>query len=93
MITFVRCRPGGLVPGPHEQQAGELAGGAGRRLEGDVDHAGDLAQPVAEVDTSSSSQPWVSAAGAAGWTSVRPGSEAASSHSLGLYFMVHDPSG
>ena len=37
---------------------------------------------------SSSIQPWVSAAGAAGCTSVSPGSDAASSQSFGLYFIV-----
>ena len=43
--------------------------------------------------TSSAIQPWVSAAGAAGWTSARPARATASSQSLGLYFMVQEPSG
>ena len=43
--------------------------------------------------TSSSSQPWMWATGAAGWTSASPGRKAASSQSLGLYFMVHEPRG
>ena len=37
-----------LVPRPHEQQPGQLAGCAGRRLQRDGVHAGDLAQAAAE---------------------------------------------
>ena len=40
-----------------------------------------------------SSQPWVSAAGAPGCTALRPGSFAIASQNLGLYFIVHEPSG
>ena len=42
---------------------------------------------------SNSNHPWAYAAGVAGCTWLSPGKAAASSHSLGLYFMVHDPSG
>ncbi len=56
------------------------------------------AMPVISHRTSSSStisasQPWVSEAGAAGWTPASPGSPATVSHTFGLYFMVHEPSG
>ncbi len=41
----------------------------------------------------SESQPWVNAGGVAGWMLASPGRLAVSSHSFGLYFMVHEPSG
>ena len=81
-----------LVPGPHEQQPGELTCGPCRRLQGDVGHARHLAQGVAEGDEQL--QPTLDErCRCAGVTSARPGRPAASSHSLGLYFMVHEPSG
>ena len=84
MITCVRVTARcGVVPGPHQQQAGELAGRAGRRLQGGRVHAGDLAQRTLQV-ASSSSQPWVEVAGRGGWTSARPGSEAAVVAELGV---------
>src|SRR5207249_2304401 len=52
-----------------------------------------IAQSVSDSSTSSSSQPWMVDTGAAGWTLANPASEATSSQSLGLYFIVHDPSG
>ena len=48
---------------------------------------------VSSSSTMSSNQPWVIDAGAAGWTPARPGSPATVSQILGLYFMVHEPSG
>ena len=42
---------------------------------------------------SSASHPWISSPGWAGWQLARPGIAATASHSLGLYFIVHDPSG
>ncbi len=56
------------------------------------------AMPVTSHSASSSStkicsQPWTSDAGAPGCTMARPGRAATVSHILGLYFMVHEPSG
>ena len=42
---------------------------------------------------SSSSAPWTCSAGWAGWSRANPGRAAADSATLGLYFMVQDPSG
>ena len=42
-----------LVPRPHQQQTGQLAGGAGGRLEGGGGHAGHLAQRLLEFDQES----------------------------------------
>ena len=39
----------GGVPRPHQQQAGQLAGGAGGRLEGGGRHAGDLAEDLLQL--------------------------------------------
>ena len=52
-----------------------------------------ISHSASSSSTSSSSQPWVRAAGAAGWTSASPGRAATASQTLGLYFMVHEPSG
>ncbi len=41
--------------------------------------------------TSSSSQPWVQLAGAAGMDVGSPGRAATASQIFGLYFMVHEP--
>ena len=42
---------------------------------------------------SSSSVPCAVSSGASGWSAAKPGSRAAHSLILGLYFMVHEPSG
>ena len=42
---------------------------------------------------SSWSVPWAAASGASGWSAANPGSRAAHSLILGLYFMVQLPSG
>ena len=52
-----------------------------------------ISHSAASSSTRSSSQPWMQLAGAAGWTSARPGSAATASQILGLYFMVHEPNG
>ena len=41
----------------------------------------------------SASHPWIWSSGWAGWQPASPGIAATASHSLGLYFIVHDPSG
>ncbi len=42
----------------------------------------------------SCSAPWtVSSGSCSGWMAAKPGSRAATSLTLGLYFIVHDPSG
>ena len=92
MITLCAGSALGVVPGPHEQQAGQLAGRAGRRLQGGGGHAGDLAQGLLELDAAARSQPWVRRGrrGRVDAGQARAGA-ARSSHSLGLYFMVHEP--
>ena len=52
-----------------------------------------ISHSCSSSSTSSRSQPWVHEAGAAGWTSARPGRAATASQTLGLYFIVQDPSG
>ena len=42
---------------------------------------------------SSSRVPWAVSSGASGWSAAKPGRRAAHSFTLGLYFMVHEPSG
>jgi hypothetical protein len=42
---------------------------------------------------SSWSVPWATSSGAIGWRVAKPGRRAAHSLSLGLNFIVHDPSG
>ena len=81
------------MPGPHEQQPGQLAGGPGRRLQGGGGHAGDLAQRLLELDQQL--QPALGERRRRG--RVDAGQARAgrppSSHIFGLYFMVHEPSG
>ena len=52
-----------------------------------------MVHSISSSSTSSSSQPWVQLAGAAGWTWVKPGWAAPASAAFGLYFIVHEPSG
>ena len=47
---LVPCRPLGVVPGPHEEQTGELAGRTRCRLQGGRGHAGHLAQRLLQLD-------------------------------------------
>ncbi len=37
--------------------------------------------------------PWTLSAAWSGWMAAKPGSRAATSFTLGLYFIVHEPSG
>ena len=39
------------------------------------------------------SAPCAASSGVSGWSAAKPGIRAAASFSLGLYFIVHDPSG
>ena len=50
MMTRCRSWPWAVVPGPHEQQPGQLAGRPGGRLQGGGGHAGDLAQRLFQLD-------------------------------------------
>ncbi len=52
-----------------------------------------ISHSASSSSTSSPSQPWASEAGAPGCTPASPGRAATASQTLGLYFMVHDPSG
>ena len=54
--------------------------------------------PEISTRAASSSQsiwsvPWATSSGARGWSDAKPGSRAAHSLSLGLNFIVHEPSG
>ena len=82
-----------LVEGAHQKQARQLTRGAGRRLQRrrampvigaellfQCRH--DLEPALTEFD-----------AGAPGCTEFKPGSFATASQNLGLYFIVHEPSG
>ena len=62
MSTTLRLAAAVFVVGAHEQQAGELAVGAGRRLQRGAREAGDLGQPALSVSISSSA-PWTSSSG------------------------------
>jgi hypothetical protein len=82
----------GVVVGPDHQDPGQLALGAGRRLEADGAHAGDLCQGAFELPQQLE--------GALGdlvrchrVELAKPGRRAAHSLSLGLNFIVHEPSG
>ena len=81
------------VVGADHQDAGQLAVGAGRRLERDRVHAADLGERCASSSNRSSRVPWATASGAIGWRPAKPGRRAAHSLSLGLNFIVHEPSG
>src|SRR3990172_3390735 len=48
---------------------------------------------MSSAATSTSRAPWARRSGVAGWRSRNPPCSAAQSHTLGLYFIVHDPSG
>ena len=91
MITLWRTLAPGLVPGPHQQQPGQLAGRAGRRLQRGGGHAGHLAERLLELDQQR--QPALGRArpGPPGGRRPGPGSPATVSHTFGLYFMVHEP--
>ena len=62
----------GVVVGAHQQEPGQLAGRAGRRLQRRGVHAGDRAQGVLELHEQLE-PPLARRAGVAGWTSARPG--------------------
>ena len=90
--TLVRCFAAVVVVGAGQQQAGELAVGAGRGLQAHVRQAADLTQRSLQ-------QPHQlqRALGALGsWAGCRrawPGSAATRSLSRGLCFIVQEPSG
>jgi hypothetical protein len=52
-----------------------------------------ISHSVSSTSTIRANQPWVNEAGAAGWTPANPGRAATASQTLGLYFIVHEPSG
>ena len=73
MRIVARGRPRAVVVGPHDEQAGELAGGSGRRLEGGPGHAGQPAQDALGLEEHARAPPGRSDAGVAGWRSRKPG--------------------
>ena len=48
---------------------------------------------IASSSTHNASAPCTSGAGHIGWIPAKPGRRAAHSFTIGLYFIVHDPSG
>ena len=85
----VAARP---VVGPDHEDPGQLALGAGGRLEGDGAHPADLGERLLELPEQLE-RALGDLVGASGWSAAKPGSRAAHSLSLGLYFIVHEPSG
>ena len=82
-----------VVVGAHEQQAGELAVGAGRRLQRRAVEAGDLGQPAAQR-VHELERPLDELLGLVGVQAAQALRRAATrSLILGLYFIVHEPSG
>jgi len=80
------------VPGPHQQEPGQLPLGAGGGLERGGGGAGHLAQDPLQVGQQR--QPTLDLVVGLGRVAVRQaGIAATASHSFGLYFMVHEPSG
>ena len=92
MSIVRRMRALRLVIRPHDQEAGQFAGRSRRRLEGCPGHAGEAAQDVLGLEEHR--QGPLGEAGRGRRVEVaEAGCSAAQSHTLGLYFMVHDPSG
>ena len=82
-----------LVVGAHQQQAGELAVGAGGRLQGGAREAGDLGQPAAQR-VHQLERPLDQVLGLVGMQAAQARRGAATrSLILGLYFIVQEPSG
>ena len=81
------------VVGAGQQQAGELAVGAGRGLQADVRQAADLAQRPLEPPHQLERALGAGRVGAPGCRRAWPGSAATRSLRRGLCFIVHEPSG
>ena len=80
------------VVGADDQYPRELALGAGRGLEAPRREAADLADPLLQrMDQLEGAL--VELLAERGWMFRQPGSEAACSSTLGLYFIVQEPSG
>ena len=83
----------GAVVGPDHQDAGQLALGAGRRLEASP-RASRRSRPApARAPTAAGACPGRPRPAPSGGGSAKPGRRAAHSLSLGLNFIVHEPSG
>ncbi len=76
----------------HHQHAGELAVSARCRLERDLGEPCDLGQDRLQV-VHHPMAPCTLSSAWSGCSAAKPGSRAAASFTLGLYFMVHDPRG
>ena len=93
MTSSRACVAAAGVPGADDEDAGQLAVRAGRRLQRDGREAADLAELPLQPPHQLAGVPCASASGASGCRSAKPGRRAAHSLTLGLYFMVHEPSG
>ena len=79
--------------GRGDQQGRQLALRPGRRLQADGVQAGDLGQRSPAARSRIASMPWSVLSSWYGCWAARPGRAASRSFRLGLYFIVHDPSG
>ena len=84
---------GGPMVGACHEQPGQLAVGPGRRLEADRGEAADLAQQLGEQPLQLQAALRQRLRDRADASRLKPVSRAAHSLTLGLYFMVHEPSG
>ena len=93
IATFRRGAACPLVVRAHDQQPGELAAGAGRRLEGRPRHPGDLAQRALEAPEQLE-RPLGGGVGLPRVQRAEPGElRQPFSAIFGLYFIEHEPSG
>ncbi len=89
---LARLRAAFAMIGARDQQAGQLALRAGRRMERHRVHPGDFGQRRARAAPSVRARPGQMRRRAR-MERAKPGSAAISSLSTGLYFIVHEPSG
>ena len=82
-----------LEVGAHDQQPGQLALRAGRRLEADRGEPGDLGAGSASAAIRARARPARPRRGRADAGRGSPGSAASRSLTRGLYFIVQEPSG
>ena len=79
--------------GRRDQQGGQLALGAGRRLQADGVQPGDLGQHLLELEEDAPAGPEACSRPDRDAARRSPGSAASRSFRFGLYFIVHEPSG
>ncbi len=89
---FLRGLPFDSMIGAHHQQAGEFAMRAGRGLQRDRVHAGDLDQAFAQR-LDDAQRALRNLFRLVGMPVGQPSRRATTSFTRGLYFIVHEPSG